>query len=258
MKLHKLPHPHHKAAITFPSFEQTHPSPQPESPTTEKQGVLKSVKRGVKKRLRRISSGFGRRRTESLDVTPASEPNIDPSSPIHILAVSSDTSSSDSRDSTVMSNHQEQIPRSEPELEDVDDASDEDGGPVMSPPSVYVEPEVPQPFLIDEEEAEPSSAPPRQHIETPHETRLPFSPVSPSALSQTLPSPNVNKAVPPPPSDSDVEEDAPEVYLPDLVMPTMFLPIPNVRRPLSFYLMWWFSKDLLYFSSPLFRNRLIN
>ncbi|KAJ2919555.1 hypothetical protein MD484_g859, partial [Candolleomyces efflorescens] len=41
--------------------------------------------------------------------------------------------------------------------------------------------------------------------------------------------PNVNKDVPPPPiSDSDDDEDdIPDLYLPGLVIPTMFLPIPN-------------------------------
>ncbi|KIY70574.1 hypothetical protein CYLTODRAFT_347478 [Cylindrobasidium torrendii FP15055 ss-10] len=48
--------------------------------------------------------------------------------------------------------------------------------------------------------------------------------------------PNVNKAVPPPPpvlgDDSEEEEETPDLYLPGLVLPTMFLPIPNTD-PLS-------------------------
>ncbi|KAI0041324.1 hypothetical protein FA95DRAFT_708926 [Auriscalpium vulgare] len=49
-----------------------------------------------------------------------------------------------------------------------------------------------------------------------------------------LPPVNVNKPVPAfssvPSSKTDSEPDAPAVYLPQLVQPTMFLPIPNVRR----------------------------
>ncbi|KAF9048300.1 hypothetical protein BDZ89DRAFT_1057874, partial [Hymenopellis radicata] len=45
------------------------------------------------------------------------------------------------------------------------------------------------------------------------------------------------------------EEEVPDLYLPGLVLPTMFLPIPNVRRPLSFLLMWWLSRGLTYTST---------
>ncbi|KZT71978.1 hypothetical protein DAEQUDRAFT_665146 [Daedalea quercina L-15889] len=42
---------------------------------------------------------------------------------------------------------------------------------------------------------------------------------------------DINKAVPPPPrteeEDEEDEEDTPDLYLPGLVLPTMFLPIPN-------------------------------
>lgn len=99
------------------------------------------------------------------------------------------------------------------------------------PPPPLVEPEVPNPFLIEDEDSD----------STPEE-ELP-----------SLPSPiiNVNKDVPPPPPqlDSSDEEDAPDLYLPGLVLPTMFLPIPNVRRPLSYLLMWWLPRGLLYSST---------
>lgn len=42
---------------------------------------------------------------------------------------------------------------------------------------------------------------------------------------------NVNKEVPPPPlsdTDDDEQDDTPDLYLPGLILPTMFLPIPNV------------------------------
>ncbi|THV02479.1 hypothetical protein K435DRAFT_817676 [Dendrothele bispora CBS 962.96] len=128
---------------------------------------------------------------------------------------------------------QEQVPESNfddsRQMED-DEEDEEDEGPIMTTPSVYVEPEVPQPFLVEEDDnlESPSPASSQQQIRIPQQTNPPVSPVSPSAFSQSLPSPNVNKDVPPPPSESDAEdEDAPEVYLPEIVIPTMFLPIPN-------------------------------
>jgi hypothetical protein len=45
---------------------------------------------------------------------------------------------------------------------------------------------------------------------------------------------------PPPVSDTESESEAPAVYLPQLVMPTMFLPIPNVR--ISSPLTWWLTR----------------
>ncbi|KAI0825810.1 hypothetical protein BC629DRAFT_1276940 [Irpex lacteus] len=112
-------------------------------------------------------------------------------------------------------------------------------------PSVLEEPEVPDPFIVDDgsEESDSSS----DESESPHEP--PDHSPSPAAedniaLAQSivleqpvdegsnkpLPSPNNNKSVPPPPpesvSDEDDEEE-PELYLPGLIIPTMFLPIPN-------------------------------
>ena len=68
-------------------------------------------------------------------------------------------------------------------------------------------------------------------------------------VSSPLSSANIHKDVPapPPPASSD-EEDVPELYLPGLIIPTMFLPIPNVRRSFSFHLTWWLSKSLMYYS----------
>jgi hypothetical protein len=132
-----------------------------------------------------------------------------------------------------------------------------------SPPTVYVEPEVPDPFLIDDEDSssdegrDSPTAPissSQQTITPSHEISLNI-PASPSMSQPTtpnsipLPSSNMNKDVPPPPtSDSDPDEDeAPDLYLPGLVIPTMFLPIPNVRRPFSSqYLTWWLSRSLMY------------
>ncbi|KAJ7654415.1 hypothetical protein DFH06DRAFT_513816 [Mycena polygramma] len=101
-----------------------------------------------------------------------------------------------------------------------------------SPPAVYVEPEVPDPFLIDDESDsdEDEATPTSQSQQTIAATDdVPLASTSPNPLSSPFqsPPPNRNKEVPPPPlSDSD-EEEAPELYLPALCIPTMFLPIPN-------------------------------
>ncbi|KAJ7879904.1 hypothetical protein B0H14DRAFT_2707812 [Mycena olivaceomarginata] len=51
--------------------------------------------------------------------------------------------------------------------------------------------------------------------------------IEPEVPDPPLQSPNRNKDVPPPPQSDSDEEDSPELYLPGLCIPTMFLPIPN-------------------------------
>ncbi|TFK48533.1 hypothetical protein OE88DRAFT_1634832 [Heliocybe sulcata] len=113
------------------------------------------------------------------------------------------------------------------------------------PPPALVEPPVPDPFLVDDsassqedsENDRPShpavsdsqlSVQPAEEISLAASTTLPIpSPSSPAPTS----SPDLNKSVPPTPAplsdDDEDEEETPEVYLPALVHPTMFLPIPN-------------------------------
>lgn len=117
-------------------------------------------------------------------------------------------------------------------------------------PKETTDDDVPDPFLVDEEGDALSSEAGSSPRPTPN---VPLSiPVSPSPLSsKPLPSPvNVNKEVPPPPvperdggdSDEDEADDVPDLYLPGLVTPTMFLPIPNVRHPFTSNLLtWWLS-----------------
>ncbi|KAF7309842.1 Tetratricopeptide repeat protein 15-like [Mycena indigotica] len=93
----------------------------------------------------------------------------------------------------------------------------------------YVEPEAPDPFLVDSDEEQESATPTEsrsvQEIQIPLVAPIPL---SPHQIASPLLSPNLNKDDPPPPTDSDSdEEDAPELYLPALVIPTMFLPLPN-------------------------------
>ncbi|KAJ7782029.1 hypothetical protein DFH07DRAFT_728648 [Mycena maculata] len=102
-----------------------------------------------------------------------------------------------------------------------------------SSPTVYIEPEVPDPFLIDDSDDSDEESAEVTPTESQHVlAQVPLVPVaapsSPNPFGSPLQSQNRNKDVPPPPlqSDSD-EEDAPELYVPGLCIPTMFLPIPN-------------------------------
>jgi hypothetical protein len=136
---------------------------------------------------------------------------------------------------------------------------------LASPPPVIVlvEPDVSDPFLIDEEgdalsgggegEEEEASSADVSGTVSPRDVSLSIpASASPSNISQPnlLLSPNINKDVPPPPSDSEEEEEeVPDVHLPGLVLPTMFLPIPNVRRFfLSNQLTWWLPRSLMYYT----------
>lgn len=118
--------------------------------------------------------------------------------------------------------------------------------------SQVLEPEVPDPFIVEGsegalsegEDASSDGASPEGESVSPadEEIALAQSPLlTPSEVPPSMPSPNVNKDVPPPPA-SDAESEAPELYLPGLTMPTMFLPIPNVRLSLSYTLTWWFHR----------------
>jgi hypothetical protein len=126
-----------------------------------------------------------------------------------------------------------------------------------SPPAVYIEAEVPDPFLIDDEDdpmsendedvrAVAAVSESQQTITPAHEISLTSDPI-PS--HPTVPPANLNKDVPPPPhpiNESD-EDETPDLYFPGLILPTMFLPIPNVRHPFSSnYLTWWLSRSLMY------------
>lgn len=117
---------------------------------------------------------------------------------------------------------------------------------VPSPLSEHSEPQVPDPFLVDDPEDPLSDEElgagvlqaPADEISLAHSSSQPASPVTPI----TPLTPNVNKAAPPPPETDEDEDDSPELDLSGLVLPTMFLPVPNVRRTLLFYhLLWWLS-----------------
>lgn len=130
----------------------------------------------------------------------------------------------------------------------------EDGGESPGTPSQVLEPEVPDPFRAEGSEGALSEgenassdlegASPDSESVHPADEEIALAQsalLTPSEAPPLIPSPNVNKDVPPPPV-SDTESEAPELYLPGLTMPTMFLPIPNVRLSLSYTLTWWFHR----------------
>lgn len=118
------------------------------------------------------------------------------------------------------------------------------------PPEYGGQEQGPDPFLV-EDPMEPLSEP-ETTVQEPASPPLPLAP-EPVVLSPTVPTlaqplenvpvqtPITEKPVPAIPHGSDTgsEPDVPTVYLPQLVMPTMFLPIPNVR--ISSPLTWWLT-----------------
>ncbi len=140
--------------------------------------------------------------------------------------------------------------------EEVGDSSPSDLTPSQE---VITEPEVPDPFLIDEEgdalseeerdaekkALEENLSESQEHSTPAHEISL-LPQEAPTV--QPLPSPAVDKDVPPlPPAESEKEE-APELYVPALIVPSMFLPIPNVRRFFIYnQLTWYLSRSIMYY-----------
>lgn len=118
-----------------------------------------------------------------------------------------------------------------------------------SVPPEHVEPEVPDPFLVDDSDSDDQLSEEEVDTkETPQSIAVEISLAQSSESAPVTPlTPNVNKAVPPPPeSDDEEEEEAPDLYLPGLVIPTMFLPIPNVRHFPCSHLIWWLSPKKLF------------
>jgi len=117
----------------------------------------------------------------------------------------------------------------------------------------------PNPFLVDDPDdplSDPGSPPPVPGPPLdPVTLPLEVPPVEPVALTpaqtplpllpdpELAPPPPVDKPVPALPVSPETESetgDEPAVHLPQLVMPTMFLPIPNVR--ISSPLTWWLTR----------------
>ena len=137
------------------------------------------------------------------------------------------------------------IPAS-PLLPDDDDDDEEAPNPFLvddpEEPLSDLEPEPLTPSLVPPPPTAPSplEASPSESIAlSPPSSQLPL----PSEEPAAVPLLNTDKPVPAPPpptSDTESEPEAPAVYLPQLVLPTMFLPIPNVR--ISSHLTWWLTR----------------
>ena len=126
---------------------------------------------------------------------------------------------------------------------------------------IITEPEVPDPFLIDEEgdvlseeerngtNALEETVSESQGLGTPaHEISLLPQEASAAELPPSSPSPAVNKDVPPLPTTESEKEEAPELFVPALIAPSMFLPIPNVRRSFAYnHLTWYLSRSIMYY-----------
>ena len=147
-----------------------------------------------------------------------------------------------------------------PQEESQSNPHEQDPSASVISPTTFIEPETPDPFLVDDEddgdspseeesEENTSSDANSQQVVSPSETvplDLPSSPVASTPRPHPL-IPNLQKDVPPPPSEYEEEEYIPEIYVPALIVPTMFLPIPNVRCSFSSdVLTWWLSRNLMY------------
>ncbi|KAI5895431.1 uncharacterized protein SCHCODRAFT_01284785 [Schizophyllum commune H4-8] len=111
--------------------------------------------------------------------------------------------------------------------------------PSPVPDAPVIEPEVPDPFIVDDPE-EPADEP-EQHATPLAADDVPLSEAAPPADAPQPPSSSE--------SDQD-EEEAPDLYLPELVLPTMFLPIPNVRDLLpSVDFSSWYSFARMYITT---------
>ena len=166
---------------------------------------------------------------------------------------------------------EEQMDRDQSGLEELPSGADEEARKEMEGefptdliPSqeAITEPEVPDPFLIDEEgdalseeernALEENVSSESQELGTAaHEISLLPQEASATAAAELppfSPLPAVNKDVPPLPSTESEKEEAPEIFVPALIAPSMFLPIPNVRRSFIYnHLTWYLSRSIMYY-----------
>ena len=161
--------------------------------------------------------------------------SLDHSIDLSILAVDSSTTSIDMAD-------EHHLPPKEPQYEQ--------DSPTVASPTVFAEAEAPNPFLIDEEgdSLSEGEAVEEQPLSDPQDAVLPTQSVPLDLPSTPQPQTlsNLQKDTPPPLSESEAES-VPDVFVPALILPTMFLPIPNVRRPFSSNLLtWWLPRNLMY------------
>ena len=94
----------------------------------------------------------------------------------------------------------------------------------------------------DDSTASSSSA----HIQPPATTDIDLTTPAPDRAVQPAPAISLHPAPAPGPDSDEDEEEMPDLYIPALIAPTMFLPIPNVRlsnfpKPV---LTWWLSTHI--------------
>ena len=169
----------------------------------------------------------------------------------HSIDLATDSSTSTTTHIDMSDEHHS--PQQEPQLI----LHEQDPSASVISPTTVIEPETPDPFLIDDEDSEEeavgdtSSDAISQQDVSPSESVPLELPSSPEASIPQPPAllPNLQKDVPPPPSEYEEEEYVPELYVPALIVPTMFLPIPNVRRSFSSNLLtWWLSRNSMYYN----------
>lgn len=125
--------------------------------------------------------------------------------------------------------------------------------PIMDPVDPVQPPENPQEidaFFHDDEHSSSgdstvSSSSGRP--QPPATTDIALTTSSPDRTAQPSPAPPPPSASAPGPDSDEDEEEMPDLYIPALIAPTMFLPIPNVRFSYFFkpVLTWWLSKGVL-------------
>ena len=199
---------------------------------------------------------------DSRDIWDVKDPKEADLHSINSLANHSIDLATDSSTSTTthvdMSDEHHEPPQQEPQLNP--HPYEQDLSASVIGPTTVIEPETPDPFLVDDEdegdseeaiEENTSSDAISQQDVSPSETvplELPSSPEASTPQPQAV-LPNLEKDVPPPPSEYEEEEYVPELYVPALIVPTMFLPIPNVRRSFSSNLLtWWLSRNSMYYN----------
>ena len=125
--------------------------------------------------------------------------------------------------------------------------------PIMEPVDPVQPPENPQevdPFFHDDEHSssDDSTVSSSGRLQVPATTDIALTAPPPDRTVQPSPAlPPIPSASAPGPDSDDDEEEMPDLYIPALIAPTMFLPIPNVRFSYFFkpVLTWWLSKGVL-------------
>jgi len=84
------------------------------------------------------------------------------------------------------------------------------------------------------------------HVQPPATTDIALTTSSPDRIVQPSPASSSSASAPGPDSDEDGNEMR-DLYIPALIAPTAFFPIPNLRLSYFFkpVLTWWLSKDVL-------------